>query len=65
MMLLRFVIIAGVIVLVGASAPPRAVAAVPAGAAGVTNADWADQKKADSPPRPKPKPGPKDGGEDE
>lgn len=65
MMLLRFVILAGVIILVGACAPARAVAAVPAETMWAIRSELTEQKKGDPPPRPRPKPGPKDGGEDE
>ena len=69
MILLRFIILAGVVVAIGVYAPARAATAradssVPAKVA--FGSDTVEQKKkADSPPRPKPRPGPKDGGEDE
>ena len=70
MMLLRFIVIAGVLVAISVYAPARAASAHPAtrgmGATMALGADTVEQKKKDDTPRrPRPKPGPKDGGEDE
>ena len=63
MMLLRFIILASVVVAIGFCVPTRAMAANNAATPSAWNSDIAE--KADKPPRPRPKPGPKDGGEDE
>lgn len=65
MKLLRFIVLAGVLLAIGSYAPTRAVAASSDAATIAFYADSLTQKKAEKPPRPRPKPGPKDGGEDE
>ena len=72
MMLLRFVVIAGVLVAVSATLPARAAqdeARSNALPAWNMPGHWSEQKKPkpkpDTPPRPRPKPGPQTGGEDE
>ncbi len=63
MMLLRFIVLASVLIAIGVYAPTRAQAAVPSAAFASETVE--QKKKADTPPRPKPRPGPRDGGEDE
>ena len=65
MTLLRFILLAGVIVAIGLCAPTRALASHNAATPPALSGDTMEPLKAETPPRPRPKPGPKDGGEDE
>ncbi len=62
MMLTRFIILAGVLLVIGVYAPARAmvVGAVAASAPTVLDAGVADKKDGGDVPRPRPTPGPKD-----
>lgn len=65
MMLLRFIILAGVVVAIGFYVPTRASAADLAATPSALSGNKLEPMKAEAPPRPRPRPGPKDGGEDE
>ena len=57
MMLLRFIVLAGLIIAIGVAAPARATMA---GADALPGANPIEQKKDSDVPRPRPTPGPKD-----
>ena len=70
MMHFRFLLLAGVLSVIGLAAPAGTASAntivVGAPVAIAYGSDTVEQKKkADTPPRPRPNPGPKDGGEEE
>lgn len=60
MMILRFIVLAGVLVTIGFYAPTRATAADSAPALSAFDSKLVEQKKDDEVPRPRPTPGPKD-----